>query len=314
MKTIEAPKLSTPGKIDLARAALANDLPALSKLVAAIPGDPAKVNTTKYFATRFLSWFADKRGPLPFSVFAAAGNQKLPFYAFSSLPGFDCPGAGACLYGENDYTPDNFGKGWCYSFKGWRYPAAFFRQLQNSVLLRDQAGRALIASQFNEIPAGRTLRLYVDGDFASLEILRFWMDLCKTRPDLSIYGYSKSWDLFLTLDKQSYSFPANYLLNISSGSRYGDELKGKVLQLDCTRGEFVAVPVARKFIKARSYQDKDKPMSKEYRAAVLEKLKEMGHKKRFACPGNCGNCIARKEHACGSERMRGVTIAIGIHN
>jgi hypothetical protein len=87
-----------------------------------------------------------------------------------------------------------------------------------------------------------------------------------------------------------------------------------VLQLDCTRGEFVAVPVARKFIKARSYQDKDKPMSKDYRAAVLEKLKEMGHEKRFACPGNCGNCIARKEHACGSERMRGVTIAIGIHN
>jgi len=55
-------------------------------------------------------------------------------------------------------------------------------------------------------------------------------------------------------------------------------------------------------------------MSKEYRAAVLAKLKEMGHEKRFACPGNCGNCIARKEHACGSERMRGVTIAIGIHN
>ena len=41
-------------------------------------------------------------------------------------------------------------------------------------------------------------------------------------------------DLFIELD-QNYAFPANYLLNVSSGSRYGDELKGKVLQLDCTR-------------------------------------------------------------------------------
>jgi len=314
MKTIEAPKLSTPGKIDLARAALANNLPLLSKLVAAIPGDPAKAGTTKYYATRFLAWLEDKNGPLHFSVFAPGGNMKLPFYAFSSLPGFDCPGAGACLYGDNEYTPENFGKGWCYSFTGWRYPAAFFRQLQNSVLLRSKAGRETVANQFHEIPAGRTLRLYVDGDFASLEILRFWLDLCKTRPDLSIYGYSKSWDLFLTLDKQNYSFPANYLLNISSGSRYGDKLKGKILQLDCTRGEFVAVPVARKHIASKAYQDKGNAGSKEYRTEVLQKLKAMGHEKRFACPGNCGNCIARKEHACGSERMRGVTIAIGIHN
>ena len=177
MKTIETPKLSTPGKIDLARLALANDLPGLAKLVAAIPGDPAKAGTTKFYAVRFLEWFADQSGPARFSVFMETGNSKLPFYAFSSLPGFDCPGAGACLYGDNEFTPDNFGKGWCYSFKGWRYPAAFFRQLQNSLLLRNQAGRALIAKQFHEIPAGRTLRLYVDGDFASLEILRFWMDL-----------------------------------------------------------------------------------------------------------------------------------------
>jgi len=312
MKTIQAPKLTTPGKIDLARAALANDLPALSKLVAAIPGVPAKVNTTKYFATRFLSWFEDKRGPLPFSVFAAAGNQKLPFYAFSSLPGFDCPGAGACLYGDNDFTPDNFGKGWCYSFKGWRYPAAFFRQLQNSLLLRSNAGRETVANQFHEIPAGRTLRLYVDGDFANLAILRFWLDLCKTRPDLSIYGYSKSWKLFIELDRSGYAWPENYLLNVSSGSRYGDKLKGKVLQLDCTRGEFVAVPVARKHITSKAYQDKGNAGSKEYRKEVADNLRKAGHEKVFACPGACGNCL--KKHGCGWDRLKGVTIAIGIHN
>ena len=211
-------KLSTPGKIELAQAALANDLVLLSKLVARIPGKAAQPGSTKYWATRFLQWFEDRNGPAPFSIFSEKGNKKLPFYAFSSLPGFDCPGAGECLYSfGNARLPENFAKGWCYSFKAWRYPAAFFRQLQNSLLLRSAAGRALIAKEFQEIPQGRTLRLYVDGDFANLTILRFWMDLLKERPDVRVagrnglegYGYSKSWDLFLTLEKQGYQFPEN---------------------------------------------------------------------------------------------------------
>ena len=46
-----------------------------------------------------------------FTVFAR-GNSKLPFLAWSSLPGRGfCHGAGACL----DF---------CYSFKAHRYPAA----------------------------------------------------------------------------------------------------------------------------------------------------------------------------------------------
>ena len=307
-------KLSTPDKIDLANAALANDIVTLSKLIALIPGDESLSNTTKYYATRFLRWFENRSDSLPFAIFAAQGNVKLPFFAFSSLPGFDCPGAGACLYGEGkERSAENFAKGWCYSFKAWRYPAAFFRQLQNSVLLRSSAGRSLIEFEFLKIPENRTLRLYVDGDFANLTILRFWMDLAKKRKDLEIYGYSKSWQLFLDLEKQGYVFPANYLLNISSGSKYGNKIKEKALGLSCTRGEFVAVPVARKHIASKAYQDKGNAGSKEYRKDVLQRLKETGHTKRFACPGNCGNCIAKKVHACGSDKLRGVTIAIGIH-
>ena len=318
-------KLSTPGKIELAQAALANDLVLLSKLVARIPGNATQPGSSKYWAARFLQWFEERNGPEPFSIFSEKGNKKLPFYAFSSLPGFDCPGAGACLYGEsNARLPENFAKGWCYSFKAWRYPAAFFRQLQNSLLLRSAAGRALIAKEFREIPQGRTLRLYVDGDFANLKILRFWMDLLNERPDVNggsahacgndVYGYSKSWDLFLALEKQGYKFPENYLLNVSNGSRYGQEKKEKVKALSCARGEFIAVPVARKHIQNKSYQDKENAGAKEYRREVLQRVKEMGHGKRFACPGNCGNCLPNKGHACGSGSMQGVTIAIGIHN
>jgi len=58
-----------------------------------------------------------------YSVFSLNGNSKLPFVSFSSLPGVTCPGAGECL----DF---------CYSFRAWRYPAAFMRQAQNAYLMR----------------------------------------------------------------------------------------------------------------------------------------------------------------------------------
>jgi hypothetical protein len=99
------------------------------------------------------------------------GTRNCHFFAFSSLAIADCPGKGTC-------------QGYCYSLKAWRYPAAFFRQLQNSLLMRHNP--QAIAAAWSQIPQGKTVRLFVDGDFPSVEILRFFMDLCKERPDLSI--------------------------------------------------------------------------------------------------------------------------------
>jgi hypothetical protein len=33
----------------------------------------------------------------------------------------------------------------------------------------------------------------------------------------------------------------------------------------------------------------------------------------FVCAGKCGDCLPDGTHACGSDRFRGVTIAIGVH-
>ena len=52
------------------------------------------------------------------------GNGKLPFLNYSSLPIVNCPGAGEC-------------KSYCYSLRAWRYPMAYFRQLQNTILERN---------------------------------------------------------------------------------------------------------------------------------------------------------------------------------
>ena len=237
-------------------------------------------------------------GPAAFSIIAAKGNKKLPFYAFSSLALADCPGAGSC-------------KSFCYSLKAWRYPAAFFRQLQNSLLLRYKP--QVIKNAFYSIPQNKTLRLFVDGDFNSVETLRFFMDLCKGRKDLNVYGYSKSWRIFLQLNATGYDWPSNYLTNASSGSIYaGTGLQNAFLKLPVVRGSFDAVKVDKRFIDSRAYQDKTRPLSKDYRATVARILKNAGGR-GFACPGNCGNCLPAGRHACGSKQFKGISIGIGVH-
>ena len=254
-------------------------------------GDWAKV---------FSRWDAGKR-PAIFTE----GNGKLPFFAFSSLAGLDCPQAGACLYRDGN-KENGAMSGFCYSFKAWRIPAAFFRQLVNSLRLRTEAGRSEIVQAWMNLPRGATVRLYVDGDFASPEILAFWMRLCNARPDLRVYGYSKSWRLLLDYDKANGVWPNNYLLNLSSGGSGTEEEKDAVSRLPIARGEFVAIQTLRDH--GNAYQSRRNAGFADYARDV----RESSGRRVFVCSGKCGDCTP-SGHACGSEKFRGIPIAIGIH-
>ena len=232
-----------------------------------------------------------------FSVFIRTGNDKLPFNAFSSMAVLDCGGRGAC---EN----------WCYSKRAWRNPNAAGRQIANSMLLRTEAGRAFIALEFGKL-RGKTLRLYVDGDFHSVDNLRYWMELCKTRPELAVYGYSKSWAEFIALKCQRYEFPSNYMLNLSGGSKWENmpAMKALMESLPVTRGDFEAYHVEQHHIKSKAYQSRRNAGFAEYAAAV----RKAAGKRIFVCSGKCGDCLPDGSHACGSERFRGVPVGIGVH-
>lgn len=244
------------------------------------------------------------RGERP-PIFAEDGNGKLPFVAFSSLAGLDCPQAGSCLYRGGDKAQGVM-SGFCYSFKAWRYPDAFMRQLVNSLRLRTESGRNEIVSAWFALPRGATIRLYVDGDFASPEILAFWFRLCFARPDLKVYGYSKSWRILLDYAKAGGRFPSNYLLNLSSGGSGSEAEKAQVAALPIARGEFVAVPTLRDH--GNAYQSRRNVGFAAYQADV----KAQAGRKVFVCSGKCGDCTP-SGHACGSEKFRGIPIAIGIH-
>lgn len=222
-----------------------------------------------------------------FKVITRKGNKKLRFASFSAIPVFGCPGAGACAL-------------FCYSLKAWQYPGAFARQLQNSLLLR--FAPELVAQEFRALPGHITFRLYVDGDFDSLETVDFWFGLLRERSDINVYGYSKSWDILAQRE-----FPANYWLNLSSGARVQKTSVAELLTPPQTRGQFIAVETdyhgARGF---ERYRDKG------YHRAVIDAAKSQGIDRPFSCPGTCHTCT-KIGPACGIPQFKGRNIVIGIH-
>lgn len=224
-----------------------------------------------------------------YSIFSLNGNSKLPFVSFSSLPGVTCPGAGECL----DF---------CYSFRAWRYPAAFARMAQNAYLMRYAQDQIVYA--FSSIAQARLegfdFRLYVDGDFANGGDVAFWMQLLDKTPNARAYGYSKSFHALLGYDIVG-KWPSNYQLNISGGHNAHPTMITAVKTLPIVRGEFIAVRIGKK-VKST---DHGKPETvKALRAAFTEKA--------FPCPGTCGSCTG-KGHACGMQALKGVPIIIAMH-
>ena len=254
-------------------------------------GNPKKVRTWAYFASKFGAWIdAGMPKKTPFAVWSMEGNTKLPFASFSTAPVVTCPGAGACAE-------------WCYSFKGWRYPAAYLRQVQITLLLTKSAGRRIVAQKTNELPDDIDCRLYVDGDFATVAQVAFWMAAINKRQDLRVYGYSKSWRELLAYDKIGGKWPDNYCLNLSNGGN-AEHLRDDVARLPIVRGNFLTVDIDKRL--AGKYD------SKEYKTAVRESAAKAGIKRPFVCPGRCGECTP-KGHFCGRKETSGVDVVIGVH-
>lgn len=278
---------------------------AARRLAKRCPGKAVK-NGWKVLLRRF----ADRieSDSLPHSIFATEGNRKLPFVAFSTLPIVTCPGAGACAGIDKAGGKPSLRKAWCYSLRAWRYPAAFLRQCQNTLLLRFR--RRDVIEAFKVLPQGITLRLYVDGDFDSAETAVFWFNLLQQRQDVACYGYSKSWKI---LESLSHMAPPNYVLNLSSGGiDDSPENRERMRGLPMTRGDFLAVPIQGKFAKGFArYTDP------AYHKAVREAAAAAGIGKVFSCPGICDGCTGAG-HACGAQTSEGlpivtIPIAIGIH-
>jgi hypothetical protein len=223
------------------------------------------------------------------AVFAEKGNSKLPFVAFSTLPGVTCPGAGECLQ-------------FCYSYSAWRHAEPFGRQAQNALLMRFNPEAVALALRRIAIKrqfiAGFHVRVNVDGDFATVEDVGFWVDRAHELPHAQLYCYSKSFSELLAYAGE---WPQNLVLNLSSGHSHGAETVAAVERLPITRGWFIAVNLGRRVKQA------------EHGTPVINRalLGAFGAK-AFTCPGKCGACT-KGVHACGSMRFQGVPILVAGH-
>ena len=227
---------------------------------------------------------------IPFKIFSQ-GNSKLSFLSFSTLPIATCPGADDC-------------KIYCYSLKAFRYPGAFFRQCQNTILMEYNFN--IISKElykYNDLAIKKNtnidFRLYVDGDYKTQNQLIMWMSLLKVCKNIKSYGYSKSKHFFLELYKQGFKYPDNYKLNLSNGSKF-DFLDNDLLKLDFVRGRFMSY----KFDKKIKVNELTIDNKKEIRNNFKNKV--------FICPGLCDSCT-NVGHACGSDKFNNMDIIIPVH-
>lgn len=276
----------------------------------------------------------------PFPIFTK-GNAKLPYWCFSALPATTCPFAGACLTKDPKKKHWEEGnRGWCYSFSGWAKVFPFFRQLQNTILIRLKDRTHIENDMRRKFKKVGAVRLYVDGDIDSYETLDFWMRIIRSHREYKFYGYSKSWSIFYTWHKRNGgNWPENYQLNLSSGTKYEREnIEGlthaqwvaRMEQLPVVRGQFVAYPVdthfpdkkkikegeltAKQIRRGYMSQAKYDAVVERYTAEVRAATQEAHEgRKVFVCPNYCGECLAEGKHACGNRGMKGVVIGIGIH-
>jgi hypothetical protein len=318
---------------DLEQAVMTEDYKNITK--SGRPGGTAYLAAIKKFRTWLKDPIANKP---PYQIFMK-GNKKLPFWAFSTLPGVTCPGAGDCLVDPQDKSK----RGWCYSFSAWRNITPYFRQLQNTLLIRLKDKSWIEAEAKKKFKNGQVVRLYVDGDFDSKETLTYWMHFCERFPQNEFYGYSKSWGFFTEWHKDNNgNWPSNYIMNLSSGTRLERVLTKERFQekvremlslrnpktgLRVARGTFRALKVESKFPKkamseAGMIQRTPQGTAREWaahRQEVIDAAKAAGirgdfsAKGVFVCPGYCGECLPGGKHACGDRRLEDMAIVIGIH-
>jgi len=309
---------------DLEQAVLTEDGKTITKT--GKPGGTAYLNAIR----KMRQWLKDPIGQKPPYTIFAKGNIKLPFWAFSALPGVTCPGAGDCLVSPNDKNK----RGWCYSFSQWRHVAPFFRQLQNTLLIRMRDKTWIEADARAKFKPGQVVRLYVDGDMDSMETLTYWMHFCERYPENEFYGYSKSWSFFERWHQDNNgNWPSNYVMNLSSGTKLERVLSREKFQAvvkrmltlknpktghRIARGTFRALKV-QSLSPGRSRTGKVTPEWNTHMKEVLDAAKAAGIKGDFSakgvfvCPGYCGDCLPGGKHACGDKRFTDMAIVIGIH-
>lgn len=160
------------------------------------------------------------------------GNSKIKYMGtlVLSLPaGHSCPGAKVCkamadrLTGKLDMSIKDV-EYRCYAASMETYAKAYREYCWNNQELLDEAGgregmAALILDSVAQHQGVKRVRLHGGGDFFSPEYIEAWMDVAEQRPDLLVYGYTKSLTHLASIYR-SRTIPDNFRMILSRGGKY----------------------------------------------------------------------------------------------
>ena len=167
-------------------------------------------------------------------------NSKIAFPSFSIPAGWTCPGAGNCLTKRMPdgklvdlQTPDDNGLTYrCYATSlEVVYPSLAKMLDHNEDLLRKtESENDLVDLILNSLKqnintkglfhGGGALRVHIHGDFFKYLYLKAWFSIAKLLPHIRFYSYTKSLLFFKRYKEEFKSFPENYFITWSKGSKF----------------------------------------------------------------------------------------------
>lgn len=305
------PAISIPIQMSIAGPLATGNFAAAKKaLKAARAMRPGKAATGSYpyFFDKLLSFLDDDTAmwkAFAESAVQMKGNVKLPFAAYSEFPVVTCPGAGG-LQERFQLPKASLGAArtskvegcvqWCYSLSALGKPSAMYRfMLTTMASSRDPYRAAETTLSIASRKGAPILRLFVDGDFRSMEHLDAWMEAIRRHPEVSVYGYTKSWHL---LEEYAKPWPSNYRVNISGGSRFAKDeaMKERLFRLPAVRGQFLAVDPWEQAWVRTMHKVKGMPLDKARKA--MEKWREQCARLEEAA------AEAKREHGPRSKKAK----------
>jgi len=117
-----------------------------------------------------------------FATPLSLGNKKVGRVWTFSLPSLlTCPGASAWCRGH------------CYARRMEQFrPNCRLAYLRNLHITEDPV--AFVRGTLESLPNGaQFVRIHVGGDFHTSHYSKAWVQICEARPDVSFWGYTRSW-------------------------------------------------------------------------------------------------------------------------
>src|SRR3990167_4511948 len=115
------------------------------------------------------------------SKLISSPNDKINTKSFNLPAHKTCPGA-------SDWC-----KSYCYAAKG-RY---VFRSVKKMYKrnLRSTQGKTIFSRLGKEIPDKGEFRIHSSGDFYSVDYIDLWINICRSKPNVRFWSYTRSWTI-----------------------------------------------------------------------------------------------------------------------